>query len=67
MALASGSAVLAPTLVAARRYRPARPLGLRSGTRLRWVCVRCSARFTAVVGAAPACGCGGSVRPKTTS
>jgi len=67
MALASGSALLAPTLVAARRQRTTRPLGLRAGSRVRWVCIRCSTRFTAALSTAPACTCGGWVRPTTTS
>jgi hypothetical protein len=43
-----------------------RPLGLRPGARIRWTCLGCDSRLTAELGPAPACSCGGVVRPAVT-
>jgi hypothetical protein len=56
--------LLGPNRPAAPRLRP---LGLRTGARIGWTCIRCDARLVASFGPAPACGCGGVVRPTTTS
>jgi hypothetical protein len=47
---------------------PARihPLGVRPGARIRWICISCRSTIRAAFGVAPACTCGGRVRPKTT-
>ena len=44
-----------------------RPLGLDTGTRIRWTCIGCDTRLVASLGPAPRCACGGVVRPSTTS
>jgi hypothetical protein len=61
--------LVTPTLLGPSRTADARvrPLGLRTGTRIGWTCISCDARLVASLGPAPICGCGGVVRPTTTS